>query len=177
MATESPVRSSCVAGVIGWGPDERLPAREWAARHFPALAFTPEQVVAASVPWLALGPKPSSGLYFLQRAGRICYVGMASDLADRLIHHRSDGRPFDAVTVIARVPKDCLRQLEAAYRTAWQPPWNWGPTHATTPAALALLEALSAMSLGLICDQPELAPFTPEEIEAICAKLDGPDVR
>lgn len=171
MATETVERVSGVLGVVGWGAADPEAGADWAQRHFPGLAFTPGQIVGAAVPWLALGPKPLAGIYFLQRNGRICYVGMASDLAGRMIQHRSDQRPFDAVTVIAGVPVGAIRQLEAAYRTAWKPRWNWGPTHATTKAAVALVETLSAMPLDLICDQPELAPVTHAEILAICAKL------
>lgn len=143
-------------------------ARKWAAEALPLALFTPAQVVAAA----ARAPDlvdDEAGIYFLQRNGKICYIGKASGLLSRIAQHR--GRPFDAVTVIAGVPKDCCASLEAAYVKAWRPRWNAAPCYMAWSGAKALYEKLREMDLSLICDKPELPPLTEAEIELMADAL------
>ena len=146
-------------------------ARDWFDRRCPEMAFTPEQIVAASAPKLELdGPYDSSGVYFLLREGRVCYIGKAKELHGRIRQHRSQGRPFDAVAVIAGVHWEFIGALESAYVTAWEPPWNAAPVYAYHTAATALAEDLTAMDRALVCTLPEYG-FAPGEVEALADRL------
>lgn len=152
--------------------DIRL-VREWAAVHRDSLAFTPEEIVAASADWPEWdGPLDESGIYFLLRRGRVCYIGKANALITRLSQHSRQRRPFDAVTVIAGIPQDWLTAVETAYLKAWNPPWNSARGTGYMRWCDPLVDKLKAMPLDLICTLPEQPPLTGAEIERICAALD-----
>lgn len=146
---------------------------DWLTEHLPHALFTPEQIVAASVPWPTDDVEwlDEGGIYFLQREGRICYVGQTYHFAARLAQHY--GRPFDRVTVIAGLPRAALTDFEAPYRTAWDPPWNHAPVYANSRHSDALRGQLAAMPLDLICDRPEIDPLTDDEMRAILAKMES----
>lgn len=145
--------------------------RQWFLANAPALLFTPEQIIAASADWPEWdGGLDLPGIYFLQRRGKICYVGLAKGLIARLNQHYAQKRPFDAVTVIAGVHRDALADLENIYEEGWRTPWNRARTVWYHPEGRALKDKLAAMDLRLVCDRPE-HEWTEEELRALVAKI------
>lgn len=143
--------------------------RPWVVENFPRMAFTPEEIVAAASDDPDFdGPMDESGIYFLQRGGKVCYVGKANGIISRLLQHR--GRPFDAVTMIAGIPPEATGALEMAYIHAWNPPWNHARCYGGFEAGRDLCKRLKAMPLDLVCDQPEVI-VSPDELRRAILKL------
>lgn len=129
---------------------------EWCRANYLRVAFTPEQIVAASAEcpdWPCRMDK--AGVYFLQRRGKICYVGKAVALCARIDQHRQRNRPFDRVTVIAGLPPDWAADFEGAYLEAWSPPWNFASHSGWGEWIPDLAAVLAAMPQDLICNLPE----------------------
>lgn len=150
-------------------------ARDWSFRRFPEMAFTPEQVIAAAAPTLELdGPYDESGIYFLIRGGRICYIGKAKELRGRIYQHRKQRRPFDAVAAIAGIHWEFIGELEAAYVNAWSPPWNAAAVYGGAQCKL-VRPKLEAMDLALICTLPE-HELSAREVDSILEKMNSMDL-
>lgn len=149
---------------------------DWIAAHYSRLAFSPEQVIAAAVALPEWPEWPNGmdgpGIYFLQRAGKVCYVGLGKPVGLRLNKHFRDRRPFDAVTVLYGIHPEALSDVEAAYILAWDPPWNQSWPSPWSVQGKELQTALAAMPKDLVCTEPELGRFTEAELLAIAKTLD-----
>jgi hypothetical protein len=175
-AVESLVRVSCVRpGVLV--EFERIDTfgirhHDWLGVTIDRLAFSPESVVAASIPTGELPPDLYDAIYFLIRRGKVCYVGRSGNVGLRLQQHAATGRKWEAVAVIAGIHPDSLETVEHAYLHAWEPPWNVARVSGHNRFAASLRAQLAAMPLDLVCKDPEFPPFTEAEIEALLVKMD-----
>lgn len=141
------MRSTCVApdGVlIDLGeddtPDPAGPAAHaWIRAAASSLLFDSRAIVAAATSDPPYYDCP--GLYFLIWQGHVCYVGQAGCVGTRLLQHYKEGRPIDRVAVILGLPRWALTEIEYAYATAWDLPWNSERTRCGWPALMREIAA------------------------------------
>lgn len=85
-----------------------------------AALLSVEQIVAGAEPL----PPIRSGVYFLILKGEVVYVGMATDVVQRITAHMKEKTgKFDSFTLLP-VPFSELADVEWAYIQALQPPLN-----------------------------------------------------
>jgi hypothetical protein len=101
------------------GPDKLL----WVRNRIPRVMHGSDAVLSASRP-LQKGITQASGLYFLIWSDRICYVGQARNIFDRVRLHAEEGRPIHRVATVCGLPKWGQTEFEYAYIRAWNLPWN-----------------------------------------------------
>jgi hypothetical protein len=99
--------------------DDRL---QWFRDRIGRAMIGSNAILAASVSEIPYYTGP--GLYFLIWQDRICYVGQAGVVGQRIVDHFREGRPISRAAVILGLPKWSLDEFEQAYVAAWDLPWN-----------------------------------------------------
>ncbi len=162
MQNDSEGHISCVLGDTSMGLRSYelndLPFRDlhrWTAQHGAALVFGSDTVEQTAQPIeSAIEQGWRSGLYFLVWRDLVVYVGISTNIAERLRAHLVEGKPIERVAFMCGIPKPLLAGVEHAYANAWRPAWNADVTRECNAYGLDKVRELIART-----DKSKVAPY------------------
>jgi len=64
------------------------------------------------------------GVYFLYRSGALTYIGKSVEMKIRILNHSRDGKVFDSVKYINKIPSEYLEYFEYFYIEEYNPSEN-----------------------------------------------------
>ncbi|CAB3784135.1 hypothetical protein [Pararobbsia alpina] len=118
LHTFEPTGEPCIDSdmYLRLGGEAKVDFAHWFGLHHSVLSYTAEHIAREAVVYDGVERGPfEKGVYFLLHGDRIAYVGRSQCIANRLLVHYMNNRPFNRYWCFGGIPLDWLGHVEGYY--------------------------------------------------------------